>query len=447
MAKPTLALIPSAIGDKLYSVLPSDGGGDFDLTRATTATRVNSQGLIETVASGDVRLDYPLVNGVVSGCPHHLIEPQKGNSIGNSEDITASNWNPSNASTVSNTAISPSGSLSMDSFIENTATSSHSLNPTNMTISAGSRNCVSFFIKKIDGGADRYIRVDLVSSDFSTGARVLFNPQDGTIQLPPIEIGSGSFVDSGIEDYGNGIYRVYLTCKLDASSTESRVQLYLQKSGSNYSASYTGDGGSGVHLWGFQFERDATLPTSYIPNNTTGIVTRDADIGVPSNKGIQTGDISSYVDGSNGVFYFEGSFADFNVVNRITLSNSTGGFGGDYISIATNNSGSTEENKRTEIVVFYKIETTSSTGVEKAIVNDVRDNFKMAISWDGTTLKGYANGVEFFSNSETAFGGFDRVYFSRADNNISGVFHGKQKDLRVYDTALTDAELVTLTTL
>jgi len=32
---------------KLYSVIPSDGSGDMSVTRATTATRVNSAGLVE----------------------------------------------------------------------------------------------------------------------------------------------------------------------------------------------------------------------------------------------------------------------------------------------------------------------------------------------------------------------------------------------------------------
>ena len=49
MAKPKLALIPAAQGDKFYSVLPSDGVGDFDFTRGSSATRINAQGLIETV--------------------------------------------------------------------------------------------------------------------------------------------------------------------------------------------------------------------------------------------------------------------------------------------------------------------------------------------------------------------------------------------------------------
>ena len=77
MAKPKLALIPAAQGSKFYSVLPSDGVGDFDFTRASAATRVNKDGLIETVASGQSRLNYPLIDGVVNGCPSHLLEPSR----------------------------------------------------------------------------------------------------------------------------------------------------------------------------------------------------------------------------------------------------------------------------------------------------------------------------------------------------------------------------------
>jgi hypothetical protein len=46
----SLLLTPNAYKEgKLYSVIPSDGSGDFTFTRATTATRVNSAGLVELV--------------------------------------------------------------------------------------------------------------------------------------------------------------------------------------------------------------------------------------------------------------------------------------------------------------------------------------------------------------------------------------------------------------
>ena len=44
-----VAMIPSGYKeDKLYSVLPNSGDGDFDFSRSSSATRVNSEGLIET---------------------------------------------------------------------------------------------------------------------------------------------------------------------------------------------------------------------------------------------------------------------------------------------------------------------------------------------------------------------------------------------------------------
>ena len=109
MAKPNLALIPATIGDKVYSILPSDGVGDFDFTRASTATRINAQGLIEEVASGENRLNYSLLNGEVVGCPHLLLEPQSTNLYSNS-NYNASTWTASSIDSVtSNYAISPDG--------------------------------------------------------------------------------------------------------------------------------------------------------------------------------------------------------------------------------------------------------------------------------------------------------------------------------------------------
>jgi hypothetical protein len=88
MAKPKLALIPAAQGTKFYSVLPSDGTGDFTFTRGSVGTRINAQGLIENVASGQSRLDYPLIDGVQKGCPHHILEPARTNLIQYSEDFS-----------------------------------------------------------------------------------------------------------------------------------------------------------------------------------------------------------------------------------------------------------------------------------------------------------------------------------------------------------------------
>ena len=48
---------------KLYSVIPSDGSGDMSVTRATTATRVNSAGLVELVPYNLLSWSQDFTNG------------------------------------------------------------------------------------------------------------------------------------------------------------------------------------------------------------------------------------------------------------------------------------------------------------------------------------------------------------------------------------------------
>ena len=81
MIQPSLALIPTGYKDgKLYSVLPESGAGDFDVVRGSGATRINKEGLIESVADNTPRLDY-----TGGGCPSLLLEPLSTNLIVNSE--------------------------------------------------------------------------------------------------------------------------------------------------------------------------------------------------------------------------------------------------------------------------------------------------------------------------------------------------------------------------
>jgi hypothetical protein len=83
LTQASLILTPTAYKDnKLYSVVPSNGNGDLTFTRATTATRINSSGVIETVASNVPRLDYS------SGTASILLEPQRTNLLLNSGTLS-----------------------------------------------------------------------------------------------------------------------------------------------------------------------------------------------------------------------------------------------------------------------------------------------------------------------------------------------------------------------
>jgi len=90
LSKASILLTPTAYSDgTLHSVKPNTTTGDFTFTRATTATRVNSNGLIESVASGLPRIDF------TGGTGHIILEPASTNLFLNSstlstQDVTTS---------------------------------------------------------------------------------------------------------------------------------------------------------------------------------------------------------------------------------------------------------------------------------------------------------------------------------------------------------------------
>jgi hypothetical protein len=107
MENPKLALIPSGYkSGTVYSILPTDGVGDFDFSRGSTATRVNKDGLIETVNNNVPRLDWSN-----SDCPSLLLEPQRTNLVTQSENLSAT-WLKSGGVTLTSGQISPAGDAS-----------------------------------------------------------------------------------------------------------------------------------------------------------------------------------------------------------------------------------------------------------------------------------------------------------------------------------------------
>jgi hypothetical protein len=93
MSTPSVLLIPDLLkAGKLYSQIPNSGAVDFDVTRATTAYRTNASGILESVASGVPRLDYP----IGGGCPSLLVEPAATNLAILSTDYSGAGWAKTN---------------------------------------------------------------------------------------------------------------------------------------------------------------------------------------------------------------------------------------------------------------------------------------------------------------------------------------------------------------
>jgi hypothetical protein len=241
MAIPKLALIPSTVGGSVYSVLPSNGDGDFDFTRASAATRINAQGLIETVAVGDNRLNYPLIDGVVSGCPSLLLEPSRTNLVTYSEDFSNGSWTKSQSSAILSNITSPKGTQNVYKFTENTASSKHQLFT---TISSYTELTISFFAKKEERS--------FIAVEKSGWGNTIFDLNIGSVVS-----GTGDVID-----FGNGWFR----CSAFYTASPAQTQFYLILMQDSSTNSYQGDGNSGLYLWGIQAEA-GSYATSYIPTS------------------------------------------------------------------------------------------------------------------------------------------------------------------------------------
>lgn len=413
----SIALIPSGTkASKLYSVLPANGDGDFTHSRSnTTATRVNKDGLIESVATNVPRLDYPLTSGVVGDCPHLLLEPQRTNYAGKSEEFNDSYWQKVRATITANQIVSPDGSVTADLLTATDTSENYCQQNLSSTVS-GSQQTASFFVKK---GTSDFCHILLwdVSND---GARQWFDLTNGTVGTSTT-FGSGVSVDSAqMINYGNDWYR----CIVVFNNSNTTVRIRISASNSNGSTSSTS--GKTIYLWGAQLTV-GSYETSYIPNTTTGSVTRSADV---CNGSGTSADINSV----EGVLFAEiAALANDQSSRRITIAQSISNLiRVGYDSVSNRIFGVVYNGTNQAILL-----TTSYT---------ITDFHKIAVKYKENDFALWVNGVEVatdLSGSTFATGTLNELAFD--DGGGGNLFYGKVKQLIVFNKALSDSELQTLT--
>ena len=394
MAKPKLALIPATQGSKLYSVLPADGVGDFTFSRGSAATRINKDGLIETVASGVSRLNYPLIDGVVNGCPSHLLEPTRSNLIPYSEDFSQTTWQKQSAGVASapivtsNYAISPDGTLNADRVIFD-----------------------------INGGT--------TSSDFSQLTDpVSTNIGDVTSSIWIKSNTSSNYNMSFVDPTGNYVsivvttewQRFYVTSTTVSSTSSIKLRLRGNESTSDY---------ADMSLWGAQLEQ-GSYATSYIPTSGSS-VTRVAETANGA------GDASTFND-SEGVLMVEISALAND--GRIALNNGTTSRNVRFVYNANAN--------RIDGIVYNGANQFSSN-----YVLPTQGSFnKISLKYKPSDFALWVNGFKVGSlvGSGTTFteGTLSELDFDAGSNGLIP-FYGKTKQIQYFDSALNDSDLETLT--
>lgn len=240
-------------------------------SRASTATYFGSNGLIQSASSNVARMNYNPVNLTLA--PKLLLEEQRTNLLTYSEQFDNAAINKTRASISANATTAPDGTLTADKLVEDSSSNTHYVYYNSISISANTLYTFTIFLKS----AERTFSVIELSNDIGTNSIVVgINLATGVLGTPFIR-GTASNPLTTITACQNGWYRISVTGIVDNSSTMADMTIYSATSllASGY-PSYTGDGTSGLYIWGAQLEA-GSYPTSYIPT-TSATVTRSADV-------------------------------------------------------------------------------------------------------------------------------------------------------------------------
>jgi hypothetical protein len=362
------------------------------------------------VAINVPRLDYTL-----GSCPSILVEPARTNLLLRSEEFDNASWTKQNASITANTTTSPDGTSTADKLIEDTSTGLHSVARIGAIASAGTYT-LSVYAKAAE-------RTNIAIGNSSSNHFAIFNLSLGTI----VQGSQGTVTNGAISSVdANGYYRI--SCNITVTAATS-ITINLVSTGTT--TNYTGNGTSGLFIWGAQLELGSNA-TSYIPT-TTATVTRNADV-------ISKTGISSLINSEEGVLFFKISNLQqtVNTANWITLSDSTTN-ATNYLGLRFDVDGTINY----RIIVGGVIQANLTT----AAVNQSLSR-KIAIKWKVNNFSLYIDGLEIGSDLSGSVFPINTLSALRFNfNGTSNSFFGKLENLIVYPTALTNAQLAQLTTL
>jgi len=253
----------------------SDGLNSWDIEQSTS-TATNT-GIVETVITG--------VNESVA-----FRQDIRTNLITYSEDFSDASWTKSNSSITSNSVISPDGSLNAFKLVESATTATHRLLSNNFSVISGNTYTLSFFIKK---GETNFFQILFGSTGFGN--------THANFDLNLGEVGdlSGVNASSSITSFANDWYKCTITADSNLTTSSALcIALPISSKTAVRQENYTGDGTSGVYIYGAQVEQQS-YATSYIPTSGTAVTVDSNSTSVVNNTGIVERPITGVSDGLN----------------------------------------------------------------------------------------------------------------------------------------------------
>lgn len=313
----TTALGTVLAGTTMYANFKADDyfgmvKSDWAVTRASSGFAENLAGVLQSFSSNVLRRTD---KGV-------LIEPSSTNLVLQSQTF-GTTWGTSNGSVSSDVTTAPDGTTTADAFIENsTAATPKGVNQ-NVTAASNVNYTLSCYVKLRDATRP-IIRLFFDDNGGANLCSAYFNISNGTVGTVS-NGGTGTGATGRITALANGWYRCVLAGKCSTVNT-SVLRVILRSCATDNTPATTGDGVSGVYLWGAQLEADI-VSSSYIVTTTTS-ATRAADAitisGSTLTKWFTSGPGTVFVrylsprqNGSNNRFVF--TLGDGTTNNRVVI--------------------------------------------------------------------------------------------------------------------------------
>lgn len=255
-------------------------------TRGSTATRVNRNGLIETVGVNQPRFDYDPISGECKGL---LIEEQRTNVVTNSTATAFTGLSGTNTATDGTQA--PDGSNAIV-YTPTTGTTYHASSANFGTIDLDAAGVAtgatydvtySMWIKDYNGsnmGVYFVTQADISNSSPSYALRIA-KPKSASWIGGRLSTGWTRNYEK-VVPYPNGWYRFIQSYRYTRQTSYNRLAFYIQIFNNRNAQFYNGDGVSGIYMWGPQVETAASpsqapFETSYIPTSGSA-ATRSPDL-------------------------------------------------------------------------------------------------------------------------------------------------------------------------
>ena len=184
--------------------------------------------------------------------PTGLVEYAPHNLLSRSQELDNAIWVKNNISATANSIAAPDGTVTADTIVENTSAGYHS---TYHNSGAGTVTGTYTFSAYLKAAGRSWAWVGI-----GTSSRAYFDLSNGVTGT----ISSG--ITASITSAGNGWYRCSVTQTVTSTSVTGEVIIVTGNNGTTY----TGDGTSGIYLWGAQLSV-GPYPLDYTPTTSAAV--------------------------------------------------------------------------------------------------------------------------------------------------------------------------------